>query len=101
MLVEKTVDLKPRGLRWSNVRLTTRKTLKKEIDIEKNFEFHPYLYTPRGVSIVQSYKEDGSMVKLIPRDKIRKKVCYLLIIVAPALLPSKLETEGSVTSYNP
>lgn len=43
--VERIVDLKPRGVRWSNVRLTTRKSLDKGIDIEKNFEFHMYLYT--------------------------------------------------------
>lgn len=37
-LRKQAVDLKPRGLRWFKVRLTMRKALKKEMDIEKNFE---------------------------------------------------------------
>lgn len=69
--------------------------------MEKNFDFYSYLYTPRGVSTLQFYKEDDNMVKFIQRDKITKRVCFLLAVVAPALLPQKLETEGSVTSYNP
>lgn len=72
--VEKAIDLKRRGLRWSNVRLTTRKTLKKDINLEKNFEFHTYSCT-RGVSALQFYEEDGEIVKLTSRDEISKKMC--------------------------
>lgn len=95
--VERVVVLKPRGLRRPNVRLTTR----KEINIEKNFEFHPYSHIPHGVSPMQFYEQEGGTVKLTLRDKISKKVYFLLAVVALALLPTKLETKGSVTSYNP
>lgn len=39
-------------------------------------------------------------MKLAPRDKILKKVCFLLLVVAPTLLPRNLDTEESVTSYS-
>lgn len=92
--------MKPRGLRRSNVRITTRKTLKKEIDIEKNFKFCPYSYMPRGVSALH-FEGEGGTLKLTPGDKILKKVCFMLALVAPTLLSAQLETKESVTSYNP
>lgn len=36
---------------------------------------------------------------LIPRDKIPKKVCFLLVVVALALLVAMLDSKGSVTTY--
>lgn len=34
---------------------------------------------------------------LIPRDKIPKKVCFLLLVVALALLVAMLDSKGSMT----
>lgn len=41
---------KPRGLRWSGVKPTTRKTLKKEINLEKNCIVRPYSHTSHSIS---------------------------------------------------
>lgn len=60
---------KLRGLRWSKFRLTTRKTLKKEIDNEKNFVFRPYSYTPRRISDLQFLEEVSGLVKLRWRER--------------------------------
>lgn len=56
--------------------MTMRKTLKKEINIEKNFKFRPYSYTPREVLTLQFYEEESGLVKLTPKDKISMLPAY-------------------------
>lgn len=92
---------KSRGLRWSSVKATDKKTLSRVIDVEKNYSFKPYSYTPRGVTPLLFYSDSSRGVSMVPRVDIPPAVCFLLAIVIPALLGSKLETKESVMSYSP
>lgn len=48
---EKTSHYKPRGLRWYYVMPEEEgKALSKVVDVEKNYNFRPYSYTPHGVT---------------------------------------------------
>lgn len=77
------------------------KNLSKVIDVEKNYNFLPYSYTPYGVSPLQFFKEDSKEVKLIPREVMSPKASILLVVLVPALISSKSESKQSVVSYNP
>lgn len=70
-LIERDADWSREG--WG---LTTRKSLKKEIDQEKNFDFPSYSYTPRGVLALQFYEEEGGTLKLTPREKYQSKYAF-------------------------
>lgn len=55
---EKTIHYKPQGLRWSDMKAEdNKKTLSKVIDIEKNYRFQTYSYTPHGFILVLLYAE--------------------------------------------
>lgn len=66
------------------------------IDVEKNYNFMPYSYTPRGISPVLFYSKLSKEIEMVPRVDITPAVLFLLAIVAPALLPLKFDTKDSV-----
>lgn len=45
----KTSLYKPRGFKWVGVKPTTKRTLRKNIDVEKNYNFISYSNTASGV----------------------------------------------------
>lgn len=69
---------KPRGLRWSTAKPTTKRTLKKEIDVDKNYTFRLYFHTTPGVSPLHFYNNDGGEVQLSPRTDMTPKVHFML-----------------------
>lgn len=98
---EKTSHYKPKGLRWSDVKAMDKKTLSLIIDVEKNYNFRPYSYTPQGVTLLMFYSDSSKDVSMVPRTNIPHAVLCFLAIVAPVLLPSKLDMKESVASYRP
>lgn len=49
----------PRACRWSSVKENTNRKLSKAIDIEKNFNFRFYTFTPPGIAELQLYADIG------------------------------------------
>lgn len=52
---EKTSNYKPRGLRWSGVKATDKKTLSRFINVDKNYNFQPYYIYPSQVTPLLLY----------------------------------------------
>lgn len=99
---EKTSHYKPRGLRWFGLKAEeNKKTLSKVIDVEKNNGFPLCFYMLHGVTPVFFYAESSREVQMVPRANLPHAIYFLLAIIAPTLLPLKLEGKESVSSYNP
>lgn len=78
---------KPRAWRWLNMKPLASKSLVKVLGKEENFCFHPYSYTPRGISKPTLYGEPNQEIKLRPRVACSGRILYLLAIVPLILLP--------------
>lgn len=88
---EKTPHHKPRGLRWSSVKATDKKALSSAIDVKKSYNFLPYSYI---ITPLLFYSGSSKEVLVVPRGDIPSAIWFLLAIVAPTLLPSKLDTKA-------
>lgn len=81
---------KPRGLQWVGVKQTTKRTLNKTDRYREILNFQPYSQTPRGISPLQFYEEEGrDKGSTVSRHIVEGSV--LLAMVALTLLPLKLE----------
>lgn len=47
------------------------------------------------------YQEESREVTLVPRIDIPPRILFFLTVVAPVLIPSKLESNRTIISYNP
>lgn len=77
-----------------------RKPLSKLIDAEKSFNFQPYAYTPWEVTPNLFYAESSKEILIVPWGGIPIGAYFFLVVIAPTLLPLKLESGESMTSYN-
>lgn len=98
---EKTSHYKPRGLRWSGLKLEEEgKAMSKVTDLEKSYSFWPYSYT-RPKSYTDSILCRVERRGLAGASSIPPGTYFLLAIIALAHLPLKLEGDESTMSYNP
>lgn len=67
---EKMSHYAPKVLRWSRVKATGKKTLSRAIDVEKNYSFQSYFYTPCGVTPLLFYSYSSREVLMVPRVEI-------------------------------
>lgn len=54
-----------------------------------------------GIHNALLFKEDDKEINLVPHEAITEKALSFLGVVAPSLLPSKLELEERTMIYNP
>lgn len=81
-----------------------KNTLSKVIDVEISYNFWPYSYTLAGFCHFSSTRRRAKLPILIaklPRADIPSTATFELALVAPALLPTKLDIEETVANYNP
>lgn len=64
----------PRALKWSGIKQNNNENLSKVIDVEKNYNFKPYIFTSRDVTELQLYADLGESTILLSNDEIPKKV---------------------------
>lgn len=89
-----------RAPRWCGEKENEHKKLWKVIDVEKNFNFWQYAFTPRGVAEIQLYEDLGGSTIQLSTDKVPMKVQTWLAIISLALLPfiTQLSRGLSVTT---
>lgn len=92
---------KPRAWIWLNSKQATNKSLAKVIDKEERFCFRPYSYTPQGIMKPLLFDGMNEEIGLIPLETCVVRAKILLVIVAPMLIPCKLESTKDVLVYNP
>lgn len=73
---EKTTKCKHRGLRFVGMKMQPKKMLSKVIDIEKNYIFRPYSYTPREILPLQLYLEVSKEISIVPKAKSPLGLCF-------------------------
>lgn len=61
------------------------KKLSEVIDNEKNFNFRPYIFTPRGIVELGFYAEDGGALSLMSREEVPMKVLFWLALLSPPM----------------
>lgn len=91
---------KPRAWRWLNTKQASNKSMEKVIDKAEAFCFRPYSYTqgaPQSLCCSGTEREH----KICALRACPPKYQALLAIVAPNLLPYKLESGENITVYNP
>lgn len=57
----------------------------------------PYIYAPQRIHNAQLFDEDNREISLTPRETIPVKSQALLEILAPTILPSKVDSEETIT----
>lgn len=85
-------------LRWSSEKVIDKKALSRIINVEKNYNFQSYSYTSCGVTLCCSTRIRARKSWWCPRWTFLRHFWFLLAIVTPALLPSKLDTNESGAS---
>lgn len=65
-IIEKPDQYQPLAQRWSNVKQNKNKKWSKVINIDSNFR--PYIFTPRGITELQFYTDDGGTFILKVKD---------------------------------
>lgn len=68
---------------------------------EKNFNFRLYTYMLQGVTPSLLFVELSEEIWLVPQRDVQIGVYFLLAVIAPILLPLKLESGESMPSYSP
>lgn len=71
----------------------------KVID-KKGFNFHPYIYTPQGISPLQLFGVHNREIISSPREAIFA-LAIMMGIMAPTLLTTRFESREDVAIYNP
>lgn len=71
------------------------------IDAERSYNFWPYAYTSRGVTPNLFYAHSSEEISLVHCEDVSIGAYFLLSVIAPTLIPSKLENDRSMVSYSP
>lgn len=71
------------------------------IDKEEGFCFSPYTCTPMGIIKAQLFGELNEEINLVPLEACSLKALTLPMMMAPTLLPCKLESGECISVYNP
>lgn len=95
----KSTVLKSWVLRWQRVTWpkAPMKLLWQIINEKRGYKFCPYAYTPRGVGPLVFYVQSSRRFPLEPKSSIPVGLQFLLAVITPTLLPSKLEWGGRPT----
>lgn len=89
------------GVWWLNVKQAASKFLAEVVDKEQVFYFRPYSYTPKGITKAYFFEDNSGEISLVPLGFCPMRSQTTLVVVAPSLLPNKLESRESVALYNP
>lgn len=81
-----------RARRWLSVKQAINKSLAKVIVDEKNFNFRPYVSTPRCVAILSHLELHNQEIVTSPQEVIYQLGLAMIAIVTPTLLPTKSES---------
>lgn len=70
------------------------------IDTERNFNFRLYSCTPRVVTSNLLFVESSEEISLVPPEDVPVGAYFVLAVITPTRLPSKLESGESIMSYS-
>lgn len=71
------------------------------IDVEENFNFRLYAYTPGGIGLSLFFTQSSKEISLVHREDMLIGAYFLLAVFTPMLLPSKFESGESMMTYRP
>lgn len=88
-------------MRWACAKQSSDKSLAKITVKEENFNFRLYAFVPIEIHRVQKFEEVSLEATLVHCLSVPMSAKFFFGVVAPTILPFKLEFEEGAIMYNP